>query len=275
MSRIAQCFATLKQQQRGAFIPYVEAGDPDYATALAILKAMPTVGADLIEIGMPFSDPMADGPTVQMAANRALKAGATMKKTLQMVSDFRTENQHTPIILMGYVNPIEHYGYERFCQDAAQAGVDGLIIVDMPPEEMDNIQTYAKQNHIDIIHLVAPTTSPERLKMILKDASGFIYYVSIAGVTGTKTATYDDLKKAIPHLRAVSNLPIAIGFGLSTPEQTANAVKIADGAVVASALLKTLASTLDENNRPTQDTVSKVINHTKLLAQGTHSVVKQ
>lgn len=270
MSRIASCFATLKQKKRGAFIPYVEAGDPDYQTALSILKAMPKAGADLIEIGMPFSDPMADGPTVQAAANRALKAGATMQKTLQMVKEFRQDNLTTPLILMGYVNPIEQYGYESFCHDAEQAGVDGLIIVDMPYEELDYIRPYANKHHIDLIRLVTPVTPQKRLEKILHDASGFIYYVSITGVTGTKTASQEDLQKTIPVIRSVSNLPIAIGFGISTPEQVANAVKIADAAVVASALLKTLETTLDSHHRPTQETVHKVIHHATQLAQSTN-----
>ncbi|MDI2112742.1 tryptophan synthase subunit alpha [Commensalibacter nepenthis] len=274
MSRIAECFAALKQQKRGAFIPYLEANDPNYQTSLEILKALPKAGADLIEVGMPFSDPMADGPTVQAAAIRALQAGATMQKTLQLVTEFRNNNQHTPIILMGYTNPVEYYGYEKFCHDAAKAGVDGLIIVDMPPEEIDNIKPYAIEHGIDIIYLVAPTTSADRLKMVLKEASGFIYYVSITGITGTSTATNDSLQKAIPMIREASSLPIAIGFGLSTPEHTANAVKIADAAVVGSALLKTLTSTLDQHNQPTKDTVTKVIEHARSLAQGTHSVLK-
>ncbi|CAI3938200.1 tryptophan synthase subunit alpha [Commensalibacter communis] len=274
MSRIAECFAALKQQKRGAFIPYLEANDPNYQTSLEILNALPEAGADLIEVGMPFSDPMADGPTVQAAAIRALQAGATMQKTLQLVSEFRNDNQHTPIILMGYTNPVEYYGYEKFCQDAEKAGVDGLIIVDMPPEEIENIKPYAIKHQIDIIYLVAPTTSPDRLKLVLKEASGFIYYVSITGITGTSTASNDSLLKAIPMIREASDLPVAIGFGLSTPEHTANAVKIADAAVVGSALLKTLTSTLDEKNQPTKDTVTKVIEHARLLAQGTHSVQK-
>ncbi|CAI3942609.1 MULTISPECIES: tryptophan synthase subunit alpha [Commensalibacter] len=275
MSRISKCFATLKQKKCGAFIPYLEAHDPDYQTSLSLLKAMPKAGADIIEIGMPFSDPMADGSAVQKAAIRALKAGATMKKTLQMVTEFRMENQHTPLILMGYTNPIEYYGYEKFCQDAAKAGVDGLIIVDMPPEEIENIKPYAIKNQIDIIYLVAPTTSADRLTTILKEASGFIYYVSITGTTGTSTATNESLEKAIPMIKAASDLPIVIGFGLNTPEHTANAAKIADGAVVGSALLKTLESTLDSHNHATQDTVTKVIEHTKCLADGAHSVLKQ
>lgn len=274
MSRISERFSALKQAQKGAFIPYVEAGDPDYETAMAILKAMPDAGADLIEIGMPFSDPMADGPTVQAAANRALKAGANMKKTLQMVTEFRKQDQNTPIILMGYTNPVEHYGYERFCENAAKAGADGLILVDMPFEEMDNIKPYAQKHGIDIIHLVAPTTSPQRLKKILKDATGFVYYVSIAGITGTKTATIQALQEAIPQVRAATDLPIAIGFGLSTPEHIASALTVADAAVVASALLKTLESTLDQNQNPTSETITKVIQHTKRLAAGKQNVHK-
>ncbi len=269
MSRIASCFKNLKRKKRGAFIPYIESGDPDYQTALTLLKAMPIAGADLIEIGMPFSDPMADGPTVQAAASRSLKAGTTMQKTFQMVREFRQENQMTPIILMGYVNPIEHYGYETFCQDAEQAGVDGLIIVDMPYEELNCIQTYAKKHHLDLIRLVTPVTPQERLKMILKDASGFIYYISITGVTGAKTASQKNLKKTIPIIRSVSDLPIAVGFGISTPKHVRNAVKQADAAVVASALLKTLESTLDQDNHPTIDTVEKVIQHVSILAENT------
>lgn len=270
MSRIASCFASLKTKKRGAFIPYVESGDPDYETALKILKAMPAAGADLIEIGMPFSDPMADGPTVQAAANRALKAGATMQKTLQMVREFRKENQTTPLILMGYVNPIEHYGYEQFCKDAKTAGTDGLIIVDLPYEENEVILPYLKKYELDLIQLVTPVTPIKRLEKILKDASGFIYYVSITGVTGTKTASQEDLQKNIPVIRSVSELPIAIGFGISTPEQIKNAIAVADGAVVASALLKTLESTLDQDNRPTHATFDKVMEHATLLAQSTY-----
>lgn len=270
MNRIANCFSKLKQQNRGAFIPYVESGDPDYQTALEILKQMPSAGADLIEIGMPFSDAMADGPIVQQAANRALKAGATMKNIFRMVSEFRTENTHTPIILMGYANPIEHYGYENFCQKAAKTGVDGLIVVDIPYEEMDNIRPYAKQNQIDLIQLVTPNTPQKRLERILKEASGFIYYVSITGVTGTKTASHDELTKIIPTIRSISSLPIVVGFGIKTPEAVTNAVTVADGAVVASALLSTLASSLDKNNQATPHTVKKVIEHTSFLANAAH-----
>lgn len=269
MSRIATCFNTIKQKKRGAFIPYIESGDPDYQTALTILKAMPQAGADLIEIGIPFSDPMADGPTVQAAAIRSLNAGTTVQKTLQMVQDFRQDNQTTPILLMGYVNPIEHYGYERFCQHAEQAGVDGLIIVDMPYEELSCIQPYAEKHHLDLIRLVTPVTPKDRLKKILKNASGFIYYVSITGVTGTKTASQEDLEKTIPVIRSISDLPIAIGFGISTPEHVQNAIKHADAAVVASALLKTLESTLNQDYHPTSETVKKVIQHVSQLAENT------
>lgn len=269
MSRIAACFKTVRQKKRGAFIPYIESGDPDYQTALNILKAMPHAGADLIEIGIPFSDPMADGPTVQAAANRSLKAGTNMHKTLQMVRDFRQDNQTTPIILMGYVNPIEHYGYERFCQDAEQAGVDGLIIVDMPHEELGCILPYAGKHHLDVIRLVTPVTPKNRLEKILKDASGFIYYVSITGVTGTKTASQKDLEKTIPIIRSVSDLPIAIGFGISTAEHVQNAIKHADAAVVASALLKTLESTLNQDYHSTDTTIEEVIQHVALLSANT------
>lgn len=241
MSRIAAVFAGLRNEGRGALIPFVEAYDPDRATSLLLLKGMAENGADIIEIGMPFTDPMADGPTIQAAGRRGLLAGATLKGVLGLVSEFRQDNQHTPIVLMGYLNPILSYGITAFCQDAAKAGVDGLIIVDLPSEEADLVLPDATANGLDIIRLIAPTTSDERLKHVLEGSSGFVYYVSITGITGTRTASAADLARDIPRIRAATNLPIAVGFGVRTPEQAAIVVAHADAAIVASALIDTLS----------------------------------
>lgn len=271
MSRIARRFAALKEQGRGALIPYLQACDPDYDTSLALLRAMPGVGADLIEIGVPFSDPSADGPTIQLAARRGLKAGSSMVRVLEMVARFREDDSDTPIILMGYLNPIEAYGHARFCADAARAGVDGLIVVDMPPEEADLLDGPAVAAGLDLIRLVAPTTDDARLPLVCGHASGFIYYVSITGVTGTRTASSDELAAAMPRLRAATDLPVAIGFGIRSPEQAAAAVRAADAAVVASALIATLESTLDEQGRATPDTLPRVLAQLSALAQAVRS----
>ncbi len=268
MSRIAARFAALRQEGRGALIPFLEAYDPDQETSVAILRGMPAAGADLIEIGMPFTDPMADGPTIQAAGLRGLKAGATLARTLAMVRDFRLENTATPVILMGYLNPIASYGPERFCRDAAAAGVDGLIIVDLPTEEADLIVDHAAANNLDIIRLVAPTTDDARLPVVLHGSSGFVYYVSITGITGTRSATTESLAAALPRLRAVTSLPVAIGFGVRTPAQAADAVRHADAAVVASALIETLAASLDEHGRAGPDTAQRVLNQVRALADG-------
>ncbi|ATU73979.1 Tryptophan synthase alpha chain [Gluconacetobacter sp. SXCC-1] len=274
MSRIARRFASLRQQGRGALIPYVEACDPDYDTSLAILRGMPGAGADLIEVGVPFSDPSADGPTIQKAALRGLKGGSSMKRVLEMVRAFREGDDETPIILMGYTNPIEAYGPERFCVDARKAGVDGLIVVDLPPEESDLLAGPAAAAGLDIIRLVAPTTPDERLPVVFSGASGFVYYVSITGVTGTRTASTDELALALPRLRKATDLPIAIGFGIRTPELAANAVRVADAAVVASALLNTLETTLDEEGKATSRTVPAVLEQLRGLADAVHAVKK-
>ena len=271
MSRIAAKFAALKAEGRGALIPFLEAWDPDSATSMAILRGMPGAGADLIEIGCPFTDPMADGPTVQLAAIRGLKAGATMARTLAMVREFRREDDTTPVVLMGYLNPIDSYGVERFCTDAAAAGVDGLIVVDLPSEEADLLLPHAAAKGIDVIRLVAPTTDDDRMPLVLNGSSGFVYYVSITGVTGTRTASSDELAAAIPHIRAVTDLPVAVGFGVRTPAQAAAAVRAADAAVVASALLDTLAASLDENGRAGPDTVRLVLDQVRTLAEAVHS----
>ena len=268
MSRIAACFARLRDANRGALITFLEAYDPDPATSLAILRGMPAAGADIIEVGMPFTDPMADGPTVQAAGQRALKAGATLAKTLAMVRDFRKHDATTPIVLMGYLNPIDSYGVTEFCRDAEVSGVDGLIIVDLPTEESDLILPHSTKHNLDFIRLIAPTTDEARLPVVLNGSSGFVYYVSITGITGTRVASADEFGRAVPVVRKHTDLPIAIGFGVRTPEQAANAVRAADAAVVGSALIDTMVKTLDENGRAGPETVSSVLALVRDLANG-------
>jgi len=275
MSRIKATFDALKTEGRGALIPFLEAYDPDPATSMAILEGMPSAGADLIEIGMPFTDPMADGPTIQAAGRRALLAGATVSRTLAMVHEFRRENDTTPIVLMGYLNPILAYDPARFCLDAACAGVDGLIVVDLPTEESDLLAGHAAENGLDIIRLVAPTTDAKRLPVVLRGCSGFVYYVSITGITGTRTASADELAVAIPRIRAVTHLPIAVGFGVRSPAQAAAAVRVADGAVVASALIDTLAQSLDAHGRASPDTVRRVLDQVRDLADAVRAEEKK
>jgi tryptophan synthase alpha chain len=265
--RIAARFAQLKQEGRGALMPFLEAYDPDPATSMAILRGMPGAGADLIEIGVPFSDPMADGPTVQLAGQRALKAGGTLAGALAMVRDFRHDDDDTPIIMMGYMNPIMSYGIARFCIDAGASGVDGLIVVDVPPEEADEIAIPAAAQGLDLIRLIAPTTDDARLPLVLAGVSGFIYYVAIAGITGTRSADASTLAEAIPRLRKHTDLPIAIGFGVRTPQQVTEACQIADGAIVASALIDTLAKSLDANGRAQSHTVRVVLDQVRELAE--------
>jgi len=268
VSRIATRFASLRREGRGALIPFVEAYDPDPATSAALLRGLPAAGADLIEIGMPFTDPMADGPTIQAAGQRALRAGAKMALTLAMVRDFRREDDATPIVLMGYLNPILSYGPKRFCDDAAAAGVDGLIVVDLPTEESDLMLPFANANGLDFIRLVAPTTDDARLPVVLRGSSGFVYYVSITGITGTRTASVDELANAIPRIRRFTDLPIAVGFGVRSPAQAAAAVRAADGAVVASKLIDTMVATLDANGHATESTVPTVLAEVRQLAEG-------
>ncbi len=268
MSRIATRFAALREEDRGALIPFLEAWDPDPATSMAILRGMPAAGADLIEIGCPFTDPMADGPTIQLAGKRALVAGASMAHTLAMVREFRREDDATPVILMGYLNPILSYGVTRFCVDAQAAGVDGLIVVDLPSEEADLLLPDATAHGLDLIRLVAPTTDVDRLPKVLDGSSGFVYYVSITGITGTRSASAESLAAAIPLVRRATNLPIAIGFGVRSPAQAAEAVRVADAAVVASALIETLAGSLDEKGRAGPDTVRLVLDQVRALAEG-------
>ncbi len=274
MSRIATRFAALKAEGRRAFVTFLEGFDPDPATSLAILRGLPGAGADVIEIGVPFTDPMADGPSIQRAGLRALKQGATLDRMLAMVRDFRREDSATPIVLMGYYNPILSYGTERFCTDAAASGVDGLIVVDVPPEEADEIEPSARACGLDLIRLIAPTTDDARLPRVLAHTSGFVYYVSITGITGTRSASGADLAAAIPRLRRHTDLPICIGFGIRTPDQAAEAAQLADGAVVGTALVDTLAESLDEQGRARPDTVRKVLDRVRGLSEAIRAVRK-
>jgi tryptophan synthase alpha chain len=242
MSRLEQRFAQLKNEGRAALVTFVTAGDPGYDTSLKVLKGLPAAGADIIELGMPFTDPMADGVAIQLATLRALDAGQTLQKTLQMVSEFRVEDQTTPIVLMGYYNPIHRYGVEKFVAAANEAGVDGLIIVDLPPEHDAELATPAQASGIDFIRLTTPTTDDARLPRVLQRSSGFVYYVSVAGVTGAGSATTEHVAGAVQRLRRHTSLPVCVGFGIRTPEQAAAIARLADGVVVGSALVDKIAN---------------------------------
>ncbi|WP_437879818.1 tryptophan synthase subunit alpha [Pseudomonas sp. LRF_L74] len=245
MSRLQTRFAELKEQNRAALVTFVTAGDPDYDASLAILKGLPKAGADVIELGMPFTDPMADGPAIQLANIRALAARQNMVKTLQMVREFRQEDRTTPLVLMGYFNPIHKYGVPRFVEDAKAAGVDGLIVVDLPPEHNADLCDPAQAAGIDFIRLTTPTTDDKRLPKVLNGSSGFVYYVSVAGVTGAGAATLDHVEQAVTRLRRHTDLPVCIGFGIRTAQHAADIARLADGVVVGSALIERIAGTSD------------------------------
>lgn len=237
MSRLTNCFAKLKEKNQAALVTFITAGDPNYQTSLKLIQQLPAAGADIIELGMPFTDPMADGPTIQKSTLRALANGQNLTKTLEMVKIFRQQDQTTPIVLMGYFNPIHYYGVELFIQDAIKIGVDGLIVVDLPAEHDADLCTPAQKAGIDFIRLTTPTTDEKRLPQALKNSSGFVYYVSVAGVTGSGSATENQIKKAMTRLHNHTSLPICVGFGIRTPEQASTIAKLADGVVVGSALV--------------------------------------
>ena len=271
MSRLAKTFAALKKEGRAAFIPFVSAGDPDMEISLAILEALPGCGADIIELGMPFSDPMADGPAVQASSTRALKDGATLPKVIELVRKFRRKDNKTPIVLMGYFNPIHAYGTAKFARDVAAAGVDGLIAVDLPIEEDDVLRLPAAAQGVDLVRFVTPTTGEARLKRIVEAASGYLYYVSVAGVTGTKSFTEADVAAALEKIRAATTLPVAVGFGIKTPEQAATIAALADGVVVGSAIVNKVAET---QGQPAEIVVKAVAELCTSLAQATHKSAK-
>ncbi|MGK9166489.1 tryptophan synthase subunit alpha [Inquilinus limosus] len=268
MTRIAARFADLKAQNRAALVTFVTAGDPDPETSFRILEGLPKAGADLIEIGMPFTDPMADGPAIQAAGLRALAAGMTLAKTLDLVRRFRAGDQTTPVVLMGYYNPIYSYGVERFLADAKEAGVDGLIVVDLPPEEDGELCLPALAAGIDFIRLATPTTDDARLPAVLANTSGFIYYVSVTGITGAAAADAAAVRPAIDRLRRHTDLPVAVGFGIRTPEAAAAIARIADAAVVGSAIVEEIRHSLHADGRPTEATVESPLALVQRLAEG-------
>jgi len=275
MGRIEKRFASLKADQRAGLIAYVSAGDPDPATGYQILKGLPAAGADLIELGMPFSDPMADGPSVQMAGQRALKAGITVDATFDMVRRYRREvDNETPILLMGYYNLVYQRGAERFCKEAARAGIDGLILVDLPPEEVDELKPHAAANGLDTVLLTAPTTDDKRLPAVLKYSAGFVYFVSVLGITGTKSATEEAVRSHVARIRRHTKLPIGVGFGIKTAEQAAAVARHADAAVVGSAIVDRVRAGLDDKGRATQQLVPSVLAYVKTLADGVRGVRK-
>jgi len=269
VSRIANRFAELRAKNRAAFIPFITAGDPDAQTSFELLQRLPEAGADLIEFGMAFSDPMADGPAIQASSLRALKAGMTLKGTLKLVKRFRARDTKTPVVLMGYFNPIHAHGLEHFVRDASVAGVDGLIVVDLGPEEDAPLRALANKAGIDIVRLATPTTDDSRLLTVLNGASGFLYYVSVAGVTGTKTFTNDDVSRALTRIRRATQLPIAVGFGIREPAQAAAIARFTDAAVVGSAIVGRIADAKARNLPPAQ-LVDDALSFCVSLAKAVH-----
>jgi tryptophan synthase alpha chain len=266
--RIAKRFAALKAEGRSGFVSFITAGDPDAGTFSDLLRGLPDAGADVIELGIPFSDPMADGPAIQAASLRALKAGASLRKTLDHVRDFRKSNDDTPVILMGYFNPIYKYGVDKFLADFKAAGADGLIIVDLPPEEDLELCIPALEAGVNFIRLATPTTDDVRLPTVLKNTSGFVYYVSILGITGTKSAGNDDIRFAVDRLKRHTDLPIAVGFGINSAEAVRDIGSIADAAVVGSAIVNRIAASLDNEGRAKPGLVDHVLSFVRELAGG-------
>lgn len=276
MSRIEKRFAELKAHKRAGLVAYISAGDPDATLGYQILKGLPGAGADLIELGMPFTDPMADGPSVEAAGQRALKAGITVDATFDMVKRFRrdTGDNDTPILLMGYYNLVLQRGVEKFCKDAGAAGVDGFILVDLPPEEVDAIKPHAVAAGIDTVLLTAPTTDDKRLPAVLKYSAGFVYFVSVLGITGTKSASEDTVRMHVERIKRHTKLPVGVGFGIKTPEQAATVARHADAVVVGSAIVDQVKLALDEQGKPQGNLVTGVLAFVKSLADGVRSVQK-
>ena len=261
MTRIDTTFAKLKSEGRKAFVAYIMAGDPDVPSSLEVMRGLPGAGVDIIELGVPFTDPMADGPTIQLAGQRALEGGQTLEKTLQMVRDFRAGNDTTPIVLMGYYNPIYSRGVDRFLTDAKAAGVDGLIVVDLPPEEDSELCLPAQAVGLNFIRLATPTTDAARLPKVLQNTSGFVYYVSITGITGAAAAQAADVGPEVARIKAATDLPVIVGFGISTPETAQDIASVADGCVVGSAIVKEIA-----DEKPLAD----ILGYVKSLSDGAH-----
>lgn len=272
--RLSSGFARCRNEARAALVTFITAGDPDHATSLAILKGLPAAGADIVELGMPFTDPMADGPAVQAAGLRALKSGETLTKTLDLVRDFRSSDDGTPIILMGYYNPIYVYGVARFLADAKAAGVDGLIAVDLPPEEDDELCLPALQAGLAFIRLATPTTDDRRLPKVLQNTKGFVYYVSITGVTGAATPDFSNVAAAVARIKRHTALPVAVGFGVKTPDHAAAVAACADAVVVGSSIVEVVRNSLDAEGRASAGTVSAVTSLVSSLAAGVARVRK-
>ena len=267
-TRLKDKFDALKAEGRAGFVTFVTAGDPDPELSLDLIKGLPGAGADVIELGVAFTDPMADGPAIQVGNLRALGKGITLKKTLDMVAAFREGDDVTPIVLMGYFNPIYSFGVEKFIAAALEAGVDGLIVVDMPPEEDSELCIPALEAGLNFIRLATPTTDDARLPAVLANTSGFVYYVSIAGITGTKSADADVVGKAVARIKGHTDLPVAVGFGISTPEQAASVARVADAAVVGSALVRAVGDGLDDAGNPKPGLVDNVLGKVRELAEG-------
>lgn len=266
--RIRRRFEKLKAEGRGGLVTFVTAGDPDYETSKEIVLGLAVAGADVIELGMPFSDPMADGPSIQAAGQRALKSGMKLRNCLDLVRALRQADNDTPVVLMGYYNPIYIYGVERFLADAKEAGVDGLIVVDLPPEEDEELCLPAIRAGINFIRLATPTTDDARLPTVLANTGGFVYYVSVMGITGTKSATDEAVREAVARLRRHTDLPIGVGFGIKSPENARTVASIADAAVVGSAIVDRIAAGLDEEGLPAPDLVQRVLDYVGELAAG-------
>lgn len=261
MTRIDRKFAALNAEGKKAFVSYIMAGDPDYQTSLEIMKGLPGAGVDIIELGVPFTDPMADGPTIQLAGQRALEAGMTLQKTLDMATEFRKTDDETPIVMMGYYNPIYNRGVDKFLVDAKAAGVDGLIVVDLPPEEDEELCIPAQKAGLNFIRLATPTTDDKRLPKVLQNTSGFVYYVSITGITGSAEAQAGDVGPEVARIKAKTDLPVIVGFGINTPDKAQAIAEVADGAVVGSAIVKQIG-----DGRP----VAEVLEYVQGLAAGAH-----
>lgn len=274
-TRIDRRFAKLRAEGRGGLVTFTTAGDPDLETSAKILDGLADAGADLIELGVPFSDPMADGPAVQASSLRAIKAGMTLRKTLKMVADYRQKDDDTPIVLMGYYNPIYIYGVDAFLKDAKAAGVDGLIVVDLPPEEEHELAIPATDAGVNFIYLTAPTTTDTRLPRVLENASGFVYFVSITGITGTRSANASDVAGHVTRIRAHTDLPVAVGFGIRTPDQAAEIAAVADGAVVGSAFCDRIKDSLNDDGTASPGTVDAVLSLVRDLADGVRSGSKK
>ena len=274
-TRLDRKFAALQSEGRKAFIAFVTAGDPDPDTSFAILSGLPAAGADIIELGMPFTDPMADGPSIQAASQRALKAGQTLEKTLAMVAQFRVEDDTTPVVLMGYYNPVFIYGVDRFINDAVASGVDGLIIVDLPAEEDSELCLPAMEGGLNFIRLVSPTTDDARLPNVLENTSGFVYYVSITGITGSAAPDVSKVSDNVARIKGRTDLPVAVGFGIRTPEQASAIASVADGAVVGSALVDVIEATAKNCVESSTDCVARVLTLASDLAEGVHKEIQR